>query len=199
MKLDRNFFLSRRGPSAPLCFVCSMSENLGHLREVQAHLDGPVALELVKAVSSHIDSHQGDMRVVHGLKLDSFVAALKGGLIQEEILHSLQHFFEETSLDKPGFKHFNKYLVYSLLKAWSLRPHFFCTEMKTTNKRTAANSFLAQRQPTQQRPPVVQYRYEKTFHQLLLHLFHGSWQIVQGLIVWVPICLEPTVKSAKGV
>ena len=96
-------------------FVCTISEDFEHLGEVHAHADGPVAPELVKAVGSHVYSHQQDMRVVHTLKLDAFVAPIQRGLVQE-IFHSLQNCFEETSLDKPGLKHLDKCLVSSLLK-----------------------------------------------------------------------------------
>ena len=46
-------------------------QDLGHAGEVHAHAEGPVATELVKAVGSQVDGHQGHMGVVHGLSRNS--------------------------------------------------------------------------------------------------------------------------------
>merc|ERR1719328_578512 len=89
-------------------------QNLGHAGEVHAHAEGPVATELVEAVSPQVDRHQRHVGVVHGLQLDAGVATVPGGLVQE-ILQRLQHLLKEISLDKPGLKHFDSYWVSSLL------------------------------------------------------------------------------------
>ena len=48
-------------------FLAQVPQNLGHAGEVHAHAEGPVATELVEAVSPQVDRHQRHVGVVHGL------------------------------------------------------------------------------------------------------------------------------------
>jgi len=70
--------------------IGSIPQNLRIAGEFHAHAECPVAVELVKAMGSQVDGHQGHVDVVHRLKLDSSVTTVPGGLIQE-IIQRLQH------------------------------------------------------------------------------------------------------------
>ena len=64
-----------------------------------------ITTELVKAISSEKNGDKGDVRIVHGLELNSSVCAIPCCFV-EEILERLQNLFQEVSLDKSSFKHF---------------------------------------------------------------------------------------------
>merc|ERR1719186_1541616 len=84
--------------------IGSASENLSHAFQPHPHGELPVASELVEPVGPEIDGDQGDVRIVHGLQLDTTVAAIPSGFFQE-VLQGLQNLLQQISLDKTSLKH----------------------------------------------------------------------------------------------
>jgi hypothetical protein len=81
-----------------------LPEDLCHALETHSHGELTVASEFVEPISTEVDGHQGHVRVVHSLELDTTVAAVPGGFLKE-ILQGLQDLLEEISLDETGLKH----------------------------------------------------------------------------------------------
>ena len=74
-----------------------------------------ITTELVKAISSEKNGDKGDVRIVHGLKLNPGVCAIPCCFVKE-ILEGLQNLFQEVSLDKSGFKHFSSLSSFRTVK-----------------------------------------------------------------------------------
>ena len=68
------------------------------------HWKLPVASEFVESIGSQEDRDEADMRIVHGLKLDTRVCTVPCRFVQE-VLQRLQDLLQKVALSKPRFEH----------------------------------------------------------------------------------------------